>query len=338
MNRAIFRGLLAALTGALAAPAVFAAAFLPSEVLVGGRPFYPIEGGLAYIQAYNAAGIYQRDAAQLFNGHPRDALTFGNDVLFADVPGVVRMSPNGTLSLHALSDYITASLAIDALGNVFLGVFGVAQDGSTPVVKLDGSGHQIALYSVPSDRLGATSMDLAADQCTLFYACTGRHVKRYDTCQNKALPDVIDFGLGVFVRKIRILPDGSILATANSRIVRLSPSGATLEVYGAGASNLWISLSVTPDNRSFWAGSEGSGGGDQDQITEFDINTGAVLAGPIRTAIPSNPFFDLPPEFVLAVGEQRIAQIAPASIPTLSKVVELALVLLLVSIALMRLR
>jgi len=41
---------------------------------------------------------------------------------------------------------------------------------------------------------------------------------------------------------------------------------------------------------------------------------------------------------VLAVGEQRIAQIAPASIPTLSTMFEIALVALLTAVAVLRLR
>src|SRR6266851_4787733 len=58
--------------GAMATPVVFGSGFFPGEILVGGRPGYSFEFGPGYVQAYSFTGTYQRDAATLPFGHPRD--------------------------------------------------------------------------------------------------------------------------------------------------------------------------------------------------------------------------------------------------------------------------
>jgi hypothetical protein len=291
-----------------AAPATFASGFLVGEVLVGGRPGYEIDFGPAYIQAYSQAGIYQRDAAFLPFGHPRDAVMVGQDVLFVDAGGILRMRPDGTITAYALSDpnIPFASMTMDSQQNIFVGGF-LASATSARVFKLDPSGETIASFTVPSDRpeVGVFSMDLAIDQCTLLYAVAGPHVKRYDVCRSTPLPDLYDFGPGVFVRMMRSLPDGTLLVAASGRIVRLSPAGEVIKTYGENVGNPWVSLSMVPGEASFWAGGSFAGGS---QITKFELTSGAVLVGPLPTPVPSRPVFSVPPEFVLVVGEHRAAQ------------------------------
>jgi hypothetical protein len=105
---------------------------------------------------------------------------------------------------------------------------------------------------------------------------------------------------------IRVLTDGTVLVAASSGIFRLSRTGEVIKTYGEHGGTPWISLSIVADSTAFWAGGALQSGGAQ--ITKFDLNTGAVLTGPIPTLVQSVPSFNLPPEFVLAVGEHRAAQ------------------------------
>ena len=64
-------------------------------------------------------------------------------------------------------------------------------------------------------------------------------------------------------------------------------------------------------------------------IEKIDLATGNVLAGPTQTLLPPDPQlppgFGYTPEAILVVGDRRVAQIAPADIPTLSPLTALAL-------------
>ena len=293
------------MAGAGSTPAVIGAGFLPGEVLVGGRPGYSFDFGPGYIQAYSSMGTYQRDTATLPFGHPRDAIMLGNDILDADDGAILRIHPDATMTVYAGGDpdgRPYTALTMDAGGNLFVATF------SFTVRKLDTTGRTLAQYSLPSDSgtFGVFSMDLAPDQCTLFYAAARQRIKNYDICRSSGLSDFVDIGPGISVRMIRVLTDGTVLAAASNGIIRFSRSGEVIKIYGEHAGIPWVSLSVLADGTSFWAGGALDAGGSQ--ITKFDLTSGAVLAGPVPTPVPSVPSFSVPPEFVLVVGEHRAAQ------------------------------
>jgi len=298
---------LLALACVLEGPAALGSGYFQGEVLVGGWPAYQLGCGLSYIQAYTSSGVYQRDAAVMSCGLPRDAIMLGDDVLFAGFHGVIRMHSDGSLSLYIAGDpegREYTSLAMDAQQNVFVATT------TLTIRKFDSTGRLTGSYNVPADPGGGGVfwMDLGADQCTLFYATglNGIHLKRYDVCRSVALTDFAALQAGDSFFGIRTLPDGGLLVgTRYSDILRLSSSGAVVHVFGVGAGGWWNSLSLSRDEQSFWAGSVGTNGA---LIMNFDLNSGAVLAGPIPTPVPSVPGYSIAPEFVLVVGEHRAAQ------------------------------
>ena len=101
------------------------------------------------------------------------------------------------------------------------------RDGNAIVVRVDGTGGRYA----PDGRTLATfnltaavtDADLAADQCTLYYAAKG--LRTYDVCANRPLSV-----LGVNAATVRVLPDGTIAAGGDT-ISLISPTGSVLKVF-----------------------------------------------------------------------------------------------------------
>lgn len=280
--------------------------FLPGEILVGGRPPYQFDFGAGFIQARDVTGAFLRDAAVLPVGHPRDAVMVGSDVLFSDSRGIQRMQPDGTVSPFAAGDDAGrpySAMAIDGQGFVYVANLG------TTIRRIGPNGAVVSSFVVPGDQPAAQvgSMDLAADQCTLVYSTGGIHVKRFDVCRVVPLSDLVSLNAGGSVNGLRILADNTVLAaTASNGILHLSSSGAVLKTYGANPNDYWMSLSVSPDQRMFWAG--GGIGVSGVAIMKFDLDTGAELSGPIPIPVPTVPSLSLTPEFILQVGERRVAQ------------------------------
>lgn len=99
-----------------------------------------------------------------------------------------------------------------------------------------------------------TSMDLAADQCTMFYTgSTGpNRIHRVSVCDGGALPD---FGPALpagNVGDVRILRDGGALVTVGGDVIRLSASGAIQKTYHLSSQDV-PHLALAADGLSFWA-------------------------------------------------------------------------------------
>jgi sugar lactone lactonase YvrE len=78
------------------------------------------------------------------------------------------------------------SIAFDAAGDAYVG----QADGSRDVLHFDGEGELLDAFNVPTERRGSDWIDLEADQCTLLYTSEGTRIKRYDVCEDLALPDL----------------------------------------------------------------------------------------------------------------------------------------------------
>lgn len=212
-------------------------------------------------------------------------------------------SPTNAVLTVAAGGY---AVAFDAQGNTYLsGSFG-------RIVKYAETGSVLRSFTVPHDRI--ESIDLASDQCTLWYVYTrfdntGR-IASHDVCQDASLTEV-PITLAFFPslsgerRALRILPGGDFLVTTIGGAQRISPSGTVVQTYAAGVAQPWVGLALDATGSQFWAG---------DPITLYRINvaSGALLAGPIQLAAPGAV------RAVTVWGEWRAATADAADIPTLS--------------------
>jgi WD40 repeat protein len=172
----------------------------------------------------------------------------------------------------------TESIVFDAAGNFYVG----HANGDRKLRKYNASGGLLETYAPATDHRGTDWIDLARDQCTLFYTSEGRLVKRFDVCTNTQLPDFATLpGIG-YAFALRLLPPGDgtrgLLVADTYDIKRLDKSGNVVRTYNVTGEGYWFSLNLDIDGKSFW-----SGGYNSLNIYRFDIDSGRSVIGPIPT-------------------------------------------------------
>lgn len=218
---------------------------------------------------------------------------------------------------------IVTSMVFDAGGNLY---------AATPfynprLLKLDSTGATVASYNIAQIAPGESStpfkIDLAADQCTLFFTGESNAIGRFDVCRGVRLPD---FALldGSYPQDLRLLSDGTVLVAALDRLVRLAANGTVMRTYSAELSlpeywysTGWTALAIDPAGTTFWAGRDR-------RVIQFDLNNGQPITG----------FFT---EYrgigsLVVVGEPRAATastVAVANVPALSPAMQAALAIAL---------
>jgi hypothetical protein len=142
------------------------------------------------------------------------------------------------------------------------------------------------LWTVPfppgalSSWRGDVTMDLASDQCTLWYSPATDGVGRYDVCRQVPLSSITR----EVASRIRILPDGGALLALASTVARVDAAGSVVKTWPyATNQRRAVSISVSPDRKSFWVA---EGNIPASIYYEVDLATDAVL----REVEVSNPF------------------------------------------------
>src|SRR5437870_5653957 len=82
------------------------------------------------------------------------------------------------------------SMLFDKSGDAYVG----QADGTQDVLKFDSTGNSLATYAPATGPRGTDWIDLAADQCTLYYTSEGTSIKRFNVCTNTQL---VDFATGL---------------------------------------------------------------------------------------------------------------------------------------------
>jgi PKD repeat protein len=178
---------------------------------------------------------------------------------------VSRFSGNGSLMGTFGSGYNCKpeSVAFDQAGNAYVGETGC----SHAILKFDAYGNLAAAYSVATEQEGSDWIDLASDQCTLFYTSQGSSVLRYNACSKQQLAPFatgLNTGLG-----LKILSDGGVLVADKQDIVRFDSAGRKVMTYNASGESCWVSVALDSDNASFWAADYCSS-----DVVQFNLNSG----------------------------------------------------------------
>jgi hypothetical protein len=162
------------------------------------------------------------------------------------------------------------SIVFDTSGNAYVG----QADGDKTVLKFSPSGAPLASFSPATEDRGTDWVELAPNQCTLYYTSEGTSVKRFDVCTNTQLSDFATAlpGTGFAVK---LLSDGGALVADTDSIVRLDSGGNVVQQYGSGESQFgaWFSLALDPSGTAFWAGDVITG-----TVKKFDLSSGNELA------------------------------------------------------------
>jgi DNA-binding beta-propeller fold protein YncE len=168
------------------------------------------------------------------------------------------------------------NIVFDSSGNAYVATRNLANN----IRKLDPDGTVIATFSVePETNMGPRWMELAADQCTLFYTTGGPNVKRFDVCSNEQLADFNAEPLPWNTTAgLRLLPNGQLIVSQEIWLVRLDSSGKLVPtaddplIYDVVGQHYWLPVALDPDGTSFW-----STGYASKTVFKFDIETGQQL-------------------------------------------------------------
>jgi hypothetical protein len=168
-------------------------------------------------------------------------------------------------------NYDPESIAIDASGRVYVG----QADGTADILKFDSSGNLLASYNVATESRGSDWIDLASDQCTMYYTSEGKKIKRFNVCTNTQLSDFATGLPGSAAFALRILSNGGVLVADTNATLRLDATGNIVQTYPrpSGETSTLFALNLDPDGTSFWTGGYSSG-----KVYKFDVSTGNLLS------------------------------------------------------------
>jgi hypothetical protein len=180
--------------------------------------------------------------------------------------GVSKFDNTGALIGPFGSGYtLPESIVVDDAGNVYVG----QDDGE--LLKFAPSGALIASFTPESPGNDQSWIDLAPDQCTLYYTGGAPVVKRFDVCTGVQLDDFATLPDG-FTHNVRALPNGDVLVAQDGRVFRIHESGFVVRVYTVpGTLNLGLDLDAS--GTAFWTTDWYTG-----VTAKIDIATGTVLA------------------------------------------------------------
>jgi hypothetical protein len=165
------------------------------------------------------------------------------------------------------------SCIVDASQNIYVG----QADGSHQVLKFNTSGASLGSFAPATQDRGTDWIDLASDQCTIFYTSEGSSVKRFNVCTNTQLPDFAT-GLSGPCYALRIRPNGEVLVACSSQAYRLNSNGSVNQTYQIADGTLFA-LNLDPDGTHFWTAGLNSG-----NVYKVEIATGAGTAAPLFNA------------------------------------------------------
>lgn len=173
------------------------------------------------------------------------------------------------------------SCVFDSSGNLYVG-----EDGDTggQLVKVSPDGQVAKTYTPAIDSSGVDQIDLAADQCTMYYTSEGSGIKRYDVCRDQQLPDFAT-GIGNACYGLRIRPNGEVLVACDVTVYRLSQSGTVIQAYSPQGASTSVgglfALNLDNDDKHFFTATYQEG-----RIWRVDIDSGAGVDTPyLQTTI-----------------------------------------------------
>jgi len=250
-------------TSVLAAPA---AAFSGNNVFVSVssglvREFTPVGAAVQDIDCTSVGGT-SFTTGSVFD----DAMNFY--VTMFNGGNVCKTNMDNTVHTSFGSGYSGSpeSILFNGAGEAYTGEV----DGANDIRHFTATGTPIASFDVAIEDRGADWIDLAADQCTMFYTSEGFLIKRYDVCTDTQLANFAT-STDRPLYALRLLPDGGVLVANTVDIKRYDSSGTEIDSYDVTGVGDWFALNLDGDKTTFWSADfDGN-------VCRFNIATGGGL-------------------------------------------------------------
>jgi hypothetical protein len=259
----------------------------------------------------------------------------GNDALWSP-DGHLYALDMGGFNIDVLSPQLTversltlnttvgaAALTMNARREIIV----VFRDGTLRWLSPSGQTLRTASIPVNGDHEAVVTADLGIDQCVLYYfALTtvglSDHVGRYDVCRGERLADLPEnISYAFSGSTIRVAPDGAVLFTGLTSVFRWKNGIMTTIPVPAGDGAVAMALL---DSDTAWLG--------QLSLRKVALSTGEMLPGP--QALP----MDVRSLTIYGVPRAAAAVSTSVGVPTLSPAAIAAFAVLLLAIAVARLR
>jgi hypothetical protein len=162
------------------------------------------------------------------------------------------------------------SCVADAQGNLYTGEV----SGANRIRKWNLAGTLLDSYAPALEVRGVDWIDLAADQCTMYYTSEAHTIKRFNVCTNTQLPDFATNLPGQLCFALRLRANGEVMVACHNLALRLSPTGTVLRTYptsGYPGASMFFATNLDPDGTTFWTGDYYNG-----RIYRIDIASGAL--------------------------------------------------------------
>jgi outer membrane protein assembly factor BamB len=199
----------------------------------------------------------------------------------------------------------------------------LATNGSGELYQFSADGTLVHFHDSTYDPPALGGIDLAADQCTVFYATSGL-LTRWDACLDTPASF---FGprLAGSSRALRLLSDGTFLIAVKgllpdfeNRVIHVDQGGNLIRSYPIPGDALALDI----DGTSFWTNAGNN-------LFRLDIATGQILS----TTFTNDTIMGLS-----VVGEPRAGLAAGTGVPTMSPLFLTALAVVLAVLGLIKLR
>jgi len=164
----------------------------------------------------------------------------------------------------------TESITLDAAQNIFVG----QPDGTKAIRKFDLAGNFLTQYTPTTGPRGTDWIDMAADQCTIYYTSEGTSVRKFNTCTNTQLADFCSTcPSAISLTGMRLRGNGEVFAADFSSQVRhYSTAGTLINSYTDAGLESPFAVNLDPDGTTLWTADYGSG-----QVYRFNIATAAKI-------------------------------------------------------------
>jgi hypothetical protein len=190
--------------------------------------------------------------------------------------------PTGTLIGSFGSGYNEhpESVTFDRAGDVYFG----QADGAANIFEFNSTGTTLKNSFAPArENRGTDWIDLAANQCTMYYTSEGVNIHTFNICTNTQGPNFNVAPLpGPTAYAHRLRPNGEVLVADTNQVVRLDATGNQIQTYTFPGTSLLFALNLDPDGTSFWTADLPSG-----MVFKADIASGNVLQSWRASGVPS---------------------------------------------------
>jgi hypothetical protein len=212
----------------------------PPDLIVAGAEYcvnplnFPLPPNPGY--ALEWRNLWTDSSSQPDEGIAVVAAGGGGRVLALEVPppssltrfNLLEVRSDQTRQLLYSNDALfPAGVVVGASGNIYV----LAWDpGSVSILVLNAQGSLQATYHVPGPGSHLQHIDLAADQCTLYYRADDGALHRFNVCTGTPLTNFP----AASPATAAVLPDGDILVGRDHELLRYDVNGSLVRMYSLG--------------------------------------------------------------------------------------------------------